>query len=169
MGSLEWFYYMGLFGYLGGSKMVSNDELKQRLREKKEGKDINGYLICDTCHGSYELKPGEKPENFSSKCECGGQLRYTNNRDDNKTDWEEVPINTVCPFCGRENPDGSTFCASCGKEINPQTNIKNETIEKPSILLIVFGYFFAIFGIFGGIGSIIGLIIGIILYRKEWS
>ena len=157
---------MGLFGYLGGFKIVSNEELKQRLREKKEGKAINGYLICDTCHGSHQLKPGEKPEDFSSKCECGGQLKYINNLD-NKTDWEDFPINTVCPFCGRENSEGSKYCASCGKEINPQTNIKNETTEKPSNILIVFGYFFAIVGIFGGVGSIIGLIIGIILYRRN--
>jgi len=35
-----------------------------------------GYLICDTCHGYYELKNGESPEDFSSKCECGGNLEY---------------------------------------------------------------------------------------------
>jgi len=34
------------------------------------------YLICDTCHGYYELKNGESPEDFSSKCECGGNLEY---------------------------------------------------------------------------------------------
>jgi hypothetical protein len=35
-----------------------------------------GYLICDTCHGYYELKKGESPEDFSSKCECGGNLEF---------------------------------------------------------------------------------------------
>lgn len=35
-----------------------------------------GYLICDTCHGYYELKNGESPEDFSSKCECGGNLEF---------------------------------------------------------------------------------------------
>lgn len=35
-----------------------------------------GYLICDSCHGYYELEDGESPENFSSKCECGGNLEF---------------------------------------------------------------------------------------------
>jgi len=35
-----------------------------------------GYLICDTCQGYYELKKGESPEDFSSKCECGGNLEF---------------------------------------------------------------------------------------------
>ena len=33
-----------------------------------------GYLICDKCGGYYELQPGEKPEDFSNECECGGKL-----------------------------------------------------------------------------------------------
>jgi hypothetical protein len=35
-----------------------------------------GYLICDTCQGYYELKNGESPEDFNSKCECGGNLEF---------------------------------------------------------------------------------------------
>ena len=62
-----------------GFQMVSNDEIKQNLKEKREQKDINGCLLCDSCHGSYELQPGEKPEDFSSHCECGGKLTHTNN------------------------------------------------------------------------------------------
>ena len=56
--------------------MVSNDKIKQSLADKREGRDINGYLVCDTCQGSYELQSGEKPEDFSSKCECGGRLTH---------------------------------------------------------------------------------------------
>jgi hypothetical protein len=59
--------------------MVSNQELKERLREKKSRPNIKGYLVCDTCKGSYELQAGEKPEDYSSQCECGGKLTY--NRD----------------------------------------------------------------------------------------
>ncbi len=36
-----------------------------------------GYLICDKCGGYYELQPGEKPEDFSNECECGGELFYS--------------------------------------------------------------------------------------------
>lgn len=59
--------------------MVSNNEIKQKLRIQKKGTNIDGYLICDTCQGSYELQPGEKPEDFSDECECGGNLTYLKN------------------------------------------------------------------------------------------
>ena len=42
-----------------------------------------GYLICDKCGGYYELQPGEKPEDFSNECECGGELIYSDNLDIN--------------------------------------------------------------------------------------
>ncbi|WP_321421930.1 hypothetical protein [uncultured Methanobacterium sp.] len=40
-----------------------------------------GYLICDKCGGYYELQPGEKPEDFSKECECGGELIYSDTFD----------------------------------------------------------------------------------------
>lgn len=40
-----------------------------------------GYLICDRCGGYYELQPGEKPEDFSNECECGGKLIYSDSLD----------------------------------------------------------------------------------------
>ena len=33
--------------------MVSNEEIKRKLGDKKEGKGINGYLVCDTCQGMH--------------------------------------------------------------------------------------------------------------------
>jgi len=36
----------------------------------------NGYLVCNKCEGYYELKPGESPDDFTDKCECGGKLEY---------------------------------------------------------------------------------------------
>lgn len=59
--------------------MVSNKEIKQKLRIQKEGTNTEGYLVCDNCQGSYELQPGEKPEDFSDECECGGNLTYLKN------------------------------------------------------------------------------------------
>ncbi|MEN6592493.1 MAG: M48 family metalloprotease [Methanobacterium sp.] len=35
-----------------------------------------GYLVCDKCNRYYELQAGESPEDFASKCECGGNLEY---------------------------------------------------------------------------------------------
>ena len=36
------------------------------------------YLICNKCKGSYELQPGESPEDFDLKCDCGGKLEFVN-------------------------------------------------------------------------------------------
>ncbi|NMC58653.1 MAG: NERD domain-containing protein, partial [Candidatus Methanofastidiosa archaeon] len=45
------------------------------------------YLICDTCRGYYELKEGESAEDFSSKCECGGNLEFkTSIKSDDRTE-----------------------------------------------------------------------------------
>lgn len=54
--------------------MVSNEEISQRLRNKREGKSLNGYLVCNKCGGYYELQPGESWRNFDTECGCGGQL-----------------------------------------------------------------------------------------------
>ena len=59
--------------------MVSNDEIRQRLDNKRDGKSGYGYLVCDKCGGYYELQPGEKPEDFNLNCDCGGHLKYIEN------------------------------------------------------------------------------------------
>jgi|GEM_PF-3601444 len=84
--------------------MVSNDEIKSRLMERKER---NGYLVCDNCHGVYELQAGEKPDDFSDECECGGQLYFTktiskipmSNHSRNKKIIENGLIIFVVLFC----------------------------------------------------------------------
>lgn len=53
--------------------MVSNDEISQKLRSKREGTPLN-YLVCNNCGGYYELQPGESPKDFDLECGCGGQL-----------------------------------------------------------------------------------------------
>lgn len=35
-----------------------------------------GYLVCDKCNRYYKLQPGESPDDFTDKCECGGKLEY---------------------------------------------------------------------------------------------
>lgn len=54
--------------------MVSNDEITLRLRNKRDGKSLNSYLVCNNCGGYYELQPGESWKDFDTECECGGQL-----------------------------------------------------------------------------------------------
>ena len=40
------------------------------------------YLVCDKCGGYYELQPDESPENFTDKCNCGGNLKYIKDLND---------------------------------------------------------------------------------------
>ena len=37
------------------------------------------YFVCEKCGSYYELQPGEKPEDFTDQCECGGKLNYYDN------------------------------------------------------------------------------------------
>lgn len=57
--------------------MVTNEEINKRLNNKREGIFSNGYLVCDTCQGYYELQPGEKVVDFNRDCDCGGTLEYS--------------------------------------------------------------------------------------------
>jgi hypothetical protein len=54
--------------------MVSNEEISQKLRNKREGKSLNSYLVCNNCGGYYELQQGESWKDFDTECQCGGQL-----------------------------------------------------------------------------------------------
>ena len=78
------------------------------------------YLICKKCKSYYKLRHGEKPEDYSNECECGGKLKFTKNFKTDGNDWDEFLIEGVCQFCGRENPKNSNYCAWCGKKINSQ-------------------------------------------------
>ncbi|MEN6552021.1 MAG: DUF4013 domain-containing protein [Methanobacterium sp.] len=44
------------------------------------------YLVCEKCGGYYKLQPGESPEDFSDKCECGGNLKFVQDLDDNSSE-----------------------------------------------------------------------------------
>ena len=58
------------------------------------------YLICDTCESYYELQPGESPDDFTDKCECGGNLHYCDslNKDyitHNKSNKNKKPVDII--------------------------------------------------------------------------
>jgi uncharacterized paraquat-inducible protein A len=127
---------------------------------------LMGYLKCEKCGGYYELQEGESPDDFDL-CECGGKLNHTKTFETSGEDTNENKATITCPYCGKENIEYSNYCQDCGKEIPTQTPDKNGLKEKPSTLLIVFGYIFTILGILlGGIGVLVGLVIGIILLRR---
>ncbi len=57
---------------------VPSDELKEKFREKRNQEtESPGYLICEKCGGYYELQPGESPDDFADDCECGGKLKHS--------------------------------------------------------------------------------------------
>jgi hypothetical protein len=45
------------------------------------GPNHEGYMVCDKCGGYYKLQPGESPDDFTDKCECGGNLNYIEEAD----------------------------------------------------------------------------------------
>lgn len=56
-----------------------------------------GYLVCTDCKGYYELQPGEKPEDFTINCTCGGELAYVKNLEyykDNNSELADLDKNT---------------------------------------------------------------------------
>jgi hypothetical protein len=61
-------------------KLLTTDisKLVNELCEERS-KDNNGYLVCEKCKNYYKLQPGESPDDFTDKCECGGKLKYYDN------------------------------------------------------------------------------------------
>jgi hypothetical protein len=65
-------------------KLIKTDVTKYKaIPERLQGIDVygvnvedNGYLVCEKCGGYYKLQSGEKPDDFSDICECGGELKY---------------------------------------------------------------------------------------------
>ena len=64
-------------------KLLTTDisKLVDKLWEAKSKDENNGYLVCQKCNSYYKLQPGESPEDFDSKCECGSELKYYDNID----------------------------------------------------------------------------------------
>lgn len=112
-----------------------------------------GYLKCENCGGSYELKKGEFPEDFSDKCECGGNLNYYENSNSKENIKFTPQMNgNECPHCGFKNKVNAKFCKQCGKKM-----------EKG--LIKVFNDKINFMAVFIGLGvSCIVLIIGSLLF-----
>ena len=79
-----------------------------------------GYLLCEKCGGYYKLQPGESPEEFGDKCECGGVLKYVDTLESIDTKkMEEMKSTITCPRCGTENPEDAKLCKSCKRFLKP--------------------------------------------------
>ncbi len=73
-----------------------------------------GYLICRECNGYYELQPGEKPQDFTNECECGGELVYLENIENELNESKT----TKCPKCGTKNPSYANYCQECREKLS---------------------------------------------------
>jgi ribosomal protein L40E len=72
--------------------------------ESPEKAESLGYVVCDVCHGIYELQEDESSEDFES-CQCGGNLTYINNINDLESIKDDSPKSeenfgyVVCDVC----------------------------------------------------------------------
>lgn len=59
--------------------------------------NINGgYLVCNKCGYSYQLQPGESPDDFVEQCQCGNKLIFR--KDLNKVVDNNVPEDIFIPI-----------------------------------------------------------------------
>jgi hypothetical protein len=90
------------------------------------------YLICYECNRYYELQEGELPNDFSDKCDCGGELKYLETLE-SYDKIEKISATTSCPYCGAENPDSAKLCKTCKRlltEIKWKNSSKSNNKEK---------------------------------------
>lgn len=71
------------------------------------------YLICEQCGGYYELQEGEKFEDFSDECECGGKLHYAQS------------LQNLDDFVDSE----SALTSISGTALNPDGDIDSESVD----------------------------------------
>lgn len=119
-----------------------------------------GYLICKDCNGYYKLQDGEKPEDFTNKCACGGNLRYAidiemvgenqlihkqTKNNEHKNKFEQHPQHNGtkengnkkhnnlmdCPDCGSKISKSAKTCPNCG------VKLKNAKDVSPGLALIL--------------------------------
>jgi hypothetical protein len=104
------------------------------------------YLVCDKCGGYYELQPGESPDDFTDKCECGGHLRYVQNLNDDEN------LQKVCPKCGSLIEDNNETCPTCGFELKMSSLTEKQIIfgvlwDVFSISILMVGAIFIVYAI----------------------
>lgn len=106
------------------------------------------YLVCDKCGSYYELQSDESPEDFTLKCECGGNLKYVQNLN-NVNESQKI-----CPNCGNNIRDDYDTCPFCGFELKTQPATEKQ---------LIFGFLWYIpvicFSMVGSIASVFMLTI----------
>ena len=100
-----------------------------------------GYLLCDKCQGNYELQPGESPDDFSDKCQCGGNLKYVEslgfdsepeedtNKEEPKVENEETKKENPKVKEDAKKEDSSKYCPTCGQPLPSSKKAKAPKID----------------------------------------
>jgi hypothetical protein len=80
------------------------------------------YLVCDKCGSYYELQSDESPEDFTLKCECGGNLKYVQNLN-NVNESQKI-----CPNCGSVTGNDDETCPYCNFELETKPVTEKQLI-----------------------------------------
>jgi len=74
-------------------KIIKTD-ISKLINGTPKQETSHGYLYCQECGGYYQLQPGESPDDFTDKCECGGKLKYQESihpvKDDKNKFWRNI-------------------------------------------------------------------------------
>jgi hypothetical protein len=57
---------------------------------------MGGYMVCDECGKHYNLQPGELPEDYKDKYNCGGNFKFKmslNNLEEYDTSPKKYEVN----------------------------------------------------------------------------
>lgn len=79
------------------------------------------YLVCDKCGADIELRNGESPDDFTNKCECGGNFKFVkdleSNNNKNQADGTFEPDYELVnnPFFGMPEEIRRDFLKDLGK------------------------------------------------------
>jgi len=68
---------------------------------------------CDSCSQEYKLETGENPSDF--QCECGGELKSSEQFDQIEEISNDSETTVKCPYCGEKTPADKKICTSCNK------------------------------------------------------
>lgn len=94
------------------------------------------YLICERCGGYYQLQEGERVEDFSDECECGGKLFYTESLPENEEGeiYQDNPTDTLYAdeYSKQEPVEVGTPANNQIEGVVPQTDNQVEDIELPA-------------------------------------
>lgn len=116
------------------------------------------YLICKKCNGYYKLQEGESPEDFENKCECSGNLQYS--------EYLELPIEESIKS---EYPENEVIFPNKTSTVKIASKYKNYMLIGALITIL------SIFGAFLFILIVVLALPGLIIFNhgykkyKRWS